>query len=181
MDWNLLKSLIKKYFIKQIIYLKVKNTSHCCLSHQITTIVLYVWPTHEIWSFDSHKNNVDPRCKAVRRAVSIVTPGRVLLPHPDSSETVELRFPDGLQQHLCFHFQFYQLQSPIWRLSGAIVSLCMQIFQLFTLLRFQPCTLLLGCRLINNSLWLLSFITMIKRWAVASLCVVYKLGTRVDL
>lgn len=103
-----------------------------------------------------------------------------LLPHPGSSKTLLLKCdPLMYWDSICaFILHFTTSKASIWRLSEAIVSLCMQIFQLVTSrLRLHPCTLLLGCRPINNSSCILYLTGMIKSSAKAFLSAVNKLET----
>lgn len=138
MDWNLLKSLIKKCFIKWIIYPKWK-TLYCVVDNRLF-FFMFEWHVNcdklavkkkkkggwcTKWSCKTEppfNTSHEPCCH-------ILTVLRLF---------VELWSPDVLRQHLCFHFQFHRFQRPIWRLSEAIVSLCMQIFQLFTPLLWGP-------------------------------------------
>lgn len=156
---------------------KVKNTLLCCFSQQITGIFsFFEWhmkydnlalikhrrwctkwscQTEPLFNNTSHKSHCH-----------ILTVLRLF---------VELWSPNVLRQHLCFHFQFHRLQRPIWRLSEAIVSLCMQIFQLFTLLLWVSSMHLVACmracKQFILKMWIISFTRMIKRWAAVQLCV----------
>lgn len=157
----------------------MKNTSLCCFSWQIS----FFSPLSDIWNMiiwlpwkQGWCTKWSCQTKLLFDYTSHESCGPILTV---LRLFVELWSSDVLRQHLCFHFQFHQLQRPIWRLSEAIVSLCMQIFQLFKLL-LQVSSLHLAACVQAWLQWLfwngiIAFTRMIKRWAVARLCVFDKL------
>lgn len=131
MDWNL-RTSIRKCFIKWSVWIKTfySVASESFGFHLFVLVCFFTFPSlSDTWRAINRlfREGEAQGGSAVRQSLALScshAPCRHILTVPRLF--VELWSPNVLRQHLCFHFQFHWYQRPIWRLSKAIVSLCMQ-------------------------------------------------------